>query len=80
MILVTGATGLVGAHLCLNLLKNNETIVALYRRGKKKVALEEFFQSKGASPLFKKIQWRQADLCDLPALTDAFKELSLIHI
>ena len=79
MILVTGATGLVGAHLCLNLLKKNKPVVALYRREKKKVALEEFFKSKGASPLFKKIQWRQADLCDLPALTTAFKDITQVY-
>lgn len=79
MILVTGATGLVGAHLCLNLLKKNDTIVALYRREKKKVALEEFFQSKGVSALFKKIQWRQADLCDLPALTAAFNDITQVY-
>ena len=79
MILVTGATGLVGAHLCLNLLKKNKTIVALYRREKKKVALEDFFKSKGASPLFEKIKWRQADLCDLPALTVAFKDITQVY-
>lgn len=79
MILVTGATGLVGAHLCLNLLKKNETIIALYRREKKKVALEEFFKSKGAIALFEKIQWRQADLCDLPALTIAFKDITQVY-
>lgn len=79
MILVTGATGLVGAHLCLNLLKKNDTIVALYRREKKKVALEEFFNSKDASALFKKIQWRKADLCDLPALTAVFKGITKVY-
>ena len=79
MILVTGATGFVGAHLCLNLLKDNDTIVALYRREKKKTALEEFFNSKDASALFKKIQWRQADLCDLPALTAAFKGITKVY-
>ena len=79
MILVTGATGLVGAHLCLNLLKKSKLVVALYRREKKKVALEEFFKSKGASPLFKKIKWRQADLCDLPALTAAFKDITQVY-
>lgn len=42
MILVTGATGLVGAHLCLALLEKEENVVALYRREKKKEALREF--------------------------------------
>jgi dihydroflavonol-4-reductase len=31
MILITGATGLVGSHLALHLLENNERIRAIYR-------------------------------------------------
>ena len=31
MILVTGGTGLVGAHLLYHLIKDNETIRAIYR-------------------------------------------------
>jgi len=31
MILVTGGTGLVGAHLLYQLVKNNEKIRAIYR-------------------------------------------------
>ena len=79
MILVTGATGLVGAHLCLALLKKKQTVVALYRREKKKSALKEFFKSKEALPLFEKIQWRQADLCDFPALREAFKDITQVY-
>lgn len=79
MILVTGATGLVGAHLCLALLKKEQSIVALYRREKKKVALKDFFDQNEAAHLFQKIQWRQADLCDLPALSEAFKDISKVY-
>ena len=43
MILVTGATGLVGAHLCLELLEKDIPIVALFRRDKKKEATRAFF-------------------------------------
>lgn len=79
MILVTGATGLVGAHLCLTLLKKNQNVVALYRREKKRAALKEFFISRNESALFEKIQWREADLCDLPALTKAFDGISQVY-
>ena len=34
MILVTGGTGLVGAHLLLHLVENEEKIVAIYRNEK----------------------------------------------
>ena len=51
MILVTGATGLVGAHLCLALLEENKTLVALYRREKKRDATRAFFESKNHKAL-----------------------------
>ena len=34
MILVTGGTGLVGAHLLLHLVENGEAVRAIYRNGK----------------------------------------------
>ena len=79
MILVTGATGLVGAHLCLTLLKQNQKVVALYRREKKRAALKDFFISRNEITLFEKIQWREADLCDLPALTKAFEDITQVY-
>ena len=79
MILVTGATGLVGAHLCLTLLKQNQKVVALYRREEKRAALKDFFISRNEITLFEKIQWREADLCDLPALTKAFEDITQVY-
>jgi len=31
MILITGATGLVGSHLAMQLIENNERVRAIYR-------------------------------------------------
>lgn len=79
MILVTGATGLVGAHLCLALLKNEHRVVALFRREKKKEALQDFFIQHNAEKLYKKIIWRKADLTNLPALTQAFEGITHVY-
>ena len=43
MILVTGGTGLVGAHLLYHLLKEKETIRAIYRSEEKINAVEKVF-------------------------------------
>ncbi|MGB1970903.1 MAG: NAD-dependent epimerase/dehydratase family protein [Flavobacteriaceae bacterium] len=79
MILVTGATGLVGAHLCLELLQKNQPVVALYRREKKRQALRHFFQNKAQLSLYEKIEWRKADLCHLPQLTAAFNGITQVY-
>lgn len=79
MILVTGATGLVGAHLCLTLLEENKTLVALYRREKKREATRAFFESKNQLALFDRIIWRKADITHLPDLTLAFKDITVVY-
>ena len=79
MILVTGATGLVGAHLCLALLEENKTLVALYRRGKKRDATRTFFESKNKLACFDRIIWRKADITHLPDLTLAFKDITVVY-
>ena len=79
MILVTGATGLVGAHLCLELLQKGTPIVALFRRDKKKEATRAFFSAKNKLSLFEQIEWRQADLCNLPELTKAFEGITHVY-
>ena len=79
MILVTGATGLVGAHLCLALAERNEKVVAIFRREKKKEALRQFFIDHQKEHLFDNLIFRQADLCNLPELTAAFKNISKVY-
>ena len=79
MILVTGATGLVGAHLCLALVQKKQPIVALYRREKKREAALDFFAQKNQSALTKHIIWRKADLCNLPELTAAFEGITEVY-
>lgn len=79
MILVTGATGLVGAHLCLSLLNKKQPLVALYRREKKRQAMLDFFEQKNQAALTKYIIWRKADLCNLPELTKAFEGITVVY-
>ena len=56
MILVTGATGLVGSHLVLHLIAQNQTVRALFRTEKGKLRVKAVFDFYNQSDLFSKIQ------------------------
>ena len=79
MVLVTGATGLVGSHLVLHLLENGENVRAMYRNfetTKKTKALFKMFEKE---ILFDKIEWVQADIIDVPSLGKAFAEIEKVY-
>ncbi len=81
MILVTGGTGLVGSHLLYQLTKENKSVKAIYRNEKKLAIVKKVFSYYTDNPniLFNKIEWIQADLLDIPQLTQAFKGISFVY-
>lgn len=81
MILVTGSTGLVGSHLLYNLVNNNEKVRAIYRSKDKLEQVKQVFATytSNVTPLFNAIEWIKADILDIPALTDAFKNITLVY-
>ena len=82
MIVVTGGTGLVGAHLLYELLcAGATTIRALYRKSKNTSLLEKIFQTynPNALPLIQKIEWVQADILDVPALERALQGVDFLY-
>lgn len=82
MIVVTGGTGLVGAHLLYELLcAGATTIRALYRKSKNTSLLEKIFQiyNPNALPLIQKIEWVQADILDVPALERALQGVDFLY-
>jgi len=80
MILVTGGTGLVGSHLLFKLTKNDQNIRALYRSNEsiKKVKKVFSYYSDKIETQFKKIEWVQGDLNDIPKLEEAFKGITKV--
>ncbi|TYA53016.1 NAD-dependent epimerase/dehydratase family protein [Formosa maritima] len=81
MILVTGGTGLVGSHLLYELTKGNKPVKAIYRNEKKLSIVKKVFSYYNENPdeLYNKIDWVQADILDIPLLTEAFKDVTYVY-
>lgn len=79
MILVTGGTGLVGAHLLLNLAENGESVRAICREIGAIEKTKALFRLYQKEPLFSKIEWVQADIIDIPSLEMAFKNVDYVY-
>jgi dihydroflavonol-4-reductase len=81
MILVTGSTGLVGAHLMYDLLKNGYEVKALVRKSSNKNAILQTFRfySSDADELFKRIHWVEGDVTDIISLGKAFEGVEYVY-
>ncbi|WGK66155.1 NAD-dependent epimerase/dehydratase family protein [Croceiramulus getboli] len=79
MILVTGGTGLVGAHLLLALTQGASKIRAIYRTEQSIAKTRRLFAFAKAESRFEKIEWIASDLFDLPALDTAFQGVSQVY-
>nr|MDQ8210988.1 NAD-dependent epimerase/dehydratase family protein [Mariniflexile sp. KMM 9835] len=81
MILVTGSTGLVGSHLLYSLVSNNEKVRAIYRSKRKLDQVKNVFATYTSdyTTLFESIEWVQADILDIPALTEAFNGVTYVY-
>ncbi len=79
MILVTGATGLVGSHLVLHLLEQGQTVRALYRTEENINKVKQVFNYYKKGDLFTNINWFYADIIDVPSLNDAFLGIEYVY-
>ena len=79
MILVTGATGLVGSNLLLKLLQSELQVRAIYRNLKSLSKTKALFAASNAVDLFLNIDWVEADLNDVTKLEKAFNNVTLVY-
>ncbi|HKX87207.1 MAG TPA: NAD-dependent epimerase/dehydratase family protein [Flavobacterium sp.] len=79
MILVTGATGLVGSHLVLQLMMQGQSVKALFRKEKNKKNVLQVFEYYQKTELFDKIDWIQADILDIPSMEIAFEDVATVY-
>lgn len=69
-ILVTGGTGFIGSHTCVELLANGYEIVIADNLSNSKEAVTERIEKISG----KKVTFRKADVCDYNALSEVFRE------
>lgn len=81
MVLVTGGTGLVGSHLLYELASKGDKIRAIYRKNSNLEAVKKVFSfyTDDFESLFTSIQWTEADITDIPALTRAFEGIEYVY-
>jgi dihydroflavonol-4-reductase len=79
MILVTGGTGLVGAHLLIHLIEKGEAVNAIYRNSESLQKTESLFSLYQKKGLFESIHWVQADILNVPSLENAFKGIKQVY-
>lgn len=80
MILVTGATGMVGSYLVMQLAKQNKQVVALYRNEDKIQNTRNLFEKYNCEHLFASLIWKKATILDIPSLKLVFNDIeTVIH-
>ncbi|GAA4275384.1 SDR family oxidoreductase [Aquimarina mytili] len=81
MILITGATGLVGTHLLVQLINEKQPIRALYRSEAKKEYAKKMFSYHlpEKAHLFDSIDWVKTTINNIPELSEAFTEITHVY-
>jgi nucleoside-diphosphate-sugar epimerase len=81
MILVTGGTGLVGSHLLYELLKRYDRVRAIYRAESDVQQVRHIFTyyTSEADELYNRIEWKCANLLDIPKLSEAFEGVTHVY-
>lgn len=81
MILVTGGTGMVGAHLLLACVKKKHLTRATYRYSESLEKVRTLFEKLAPEDpqCFDRVDWVQTHLNDLPKLDQAFEGVTQVY-
>ncbi len=81
MNLITGATGLVGAHLALTLLQQGQSVKATKRYNSDVLKTKKLFNyyTTDYENLFNKIIWVEADINDIYTVLDALEGVDTVY-
>jgi len=78
MILVTGATGMLGAHFLLELTRKQQSVRAIYRSETKRDLVASFFTYHHAEDLFSNIEWISIALDHPQEVEEALEGIELV--
>jgi nucleoside-diphosphate-sugar epimerase len=79
MVLVTGASGIVGTHVLAELLRTGTPIRALKQPGSDRSACARVLEHYGLGSAAREIAWIEADILDAVALRDAVEGVRRIY-
>lgn len=79
MVLVTGATGLLGSHLLYFLLKEEKEVKALVRDLSNTNKIKTVFSYYNAQHLFDKIQFVEGNVCDYFSIDEALVDVTQVY-
>lgn len=81
MNLVTGATGIIGSHVVLQLLQANKPVTACKRKGSDLARVKKLFSYyiKNVDELFSKINWIDLDVSDIGAIEDSLNGVDVVY-
>jgi nucleoside-diphosphate-sugar epimerase len=80
-VLVTGATGMLGSKLILDLIKDGKHVSAIYRNKKRISTFNNNIQyfTQNADSICKKIRWIKADILNYPSLLEATQNIHTVY-
>lgn len=78
MILVTGGTGLIGAHLLAHLTKQHE-VIAIKRASSDLNEVKRVFAWYEAQDQWSRIQWKEVDILDVPEIYRVMEGISSVY-
>ncbi len=81
MILVTGSTGYLGAHLLYELTKAGKTVKAMFRHSNRISQVRSVFSyyETDYQQLFERIEWIQSDILDYHSLHESMKDINQVY-
>jgi nucleoside-diphosphate-sugar epimerase len=78
-ILVSGATGLLGSHVLIDLVNTDVDLIALYRDDKAKDDVFTLFTYYGIEDKWDKVVWEKGDVLDVQRLNDLMEDVQQVY-